>query len=1048
MGILFQKASRRLWAVILVFVMMIGIVGPVSQAKVKVKLAKSKITVKVKQTKKVKIKNIKKKQVRKLTVKSKKTSVATAKKAGKVAIKVTGKKKGSAKVIANLKLKKKVGGKKSYKLKLNVEVKKAGLAPTAAPTLTPTATPIPPVISGASISLEKQEYKCTVNGELVKVAANLLPDTANEPVKWKILDEKVAEIVETAPTEGGVAAALIVGVGVGITYITATIGAGSTTAKIEVGEEVIAAQLAQVKQTKADEIVATLDTDYRMDNQGLGKGKFDIDVYNDKGVVVKTIPVNKISYELVAVPAASGAGVTVTGTSATLSLDSPFADKDKVVVNLYKGKDFASSKDFTASVGAPVAINLVTLEAERDVETPIKIALFDSNGIDVTSTVDVDSRVAMNISGDDATWNTSPISKANIRMTKLDSIATVMVSYTSAANSTGKPDFQGAGVITCVAPKPVVGDPHYAILLGPKYWEGSEDKVARFYRGEEDFEDISVGVGDYTEYSFYASSKEDGEAISYDEYSVMSSNGDVASATVEGTGKFCNITIEGIKAGKCNINVMAKKNTVTTNYVIPVKVIKKGELKKFSISPTRKTVSNAFDDLYQAENKITVSAEDSEEHDLSAEDGFQVSFEVTKPKNYGEPFSFKHSDGEEIILGGGFSLEETRAGAKFNTAGAKPGTYTISATAYYNGVSMTSTCTINVKALPKEVYEFNGNAPKAEYSIEASTKDIRLSLAGEGVAKVRLKATIGGLFAGYVYMGGYDTTVYPEGNYSEFPHHAWRSGFVSGDYIGVIGDEVAFSSGTTGCFVTTNDGRLALLGSNLVSKHYQVNGASQILDLRGAVQSGVRWQTDQQGYPNENLPGEWSSASNFIYINDKGTNLTATSFTSGSVILEDTGERALVISIYDEKNESEMMEFYPDKKKDTFLALPGTYKTMLKWKQPKDSKSSQKSNLVAKSASVDIKVIDDIDVPKIDVVSRTLTDFSEEGVMEVLRPACDLNCNISRHASVLGLYDKDFKPVEFDGNSVVVNYVKVIEGAALEDMYIYVPLGAAFTKKQ
>ena len=532
---LLYKRSRRLRALILAFVMTIGIIGPGSQAVKMIKLSKSKITVNVEQTKKIKIKNIKKKQVKKLTVKSKNTKVAKAKKSGKVAVKVTGKKKGSTKVIVNLKLKKGVDGKKTYKLELKVTVAKAGYTPTPAPTATPTAAPTS-VISGGAISLEKQEYKCTVGGEVVEVVALLLPDTANEPVEWEILDEEIASIVEAVPTEDGVASALIAGVDVGTTYITARIGAGSTTARIEVGEEIIAAKLSQIKQTKANEIVASLDIDYHDDNQGLGKDKFDVDVYNDKGVVVKTIPVNKIRYKLVDVPMADDATMTVSGTSATLTLDSPFADENKVVVNLYKGKDYASSRDFVASVGAPASINLLTSEAQKDVETPIRFALYDKNGIDVSSMVDVDSRVSMEISGNDAVWNTFPISKANIMMTKLDSIAMVKLSYTSAVNSTGKPDLQGVGVITCVPPKPVVGDPHYAILFSPyKTWEDSDDRVAMFYRGEE-FEDISVEVDDYTEYSFYASSEEDGEAISYDEYSVMSSNGDIATAAVKERG--------------------------------------------------------------------------------------------------------------------------------------------------------------------------------------------------------------------------------------------------------------------------------------------------------------------------------------------------------------------------------------------------------------------------------------------------------------------------------------------------------------------------------
>ncbi|MBQ4463451.1 MAG: hypothetical protein II915_03445, partial [Eubacterium sp.] len=61
---------------------------------------------------------------------------------------------------------------------------------------------------------------------------------------------------------------------------------------------------------------------------------------------------------------------------------------------------------------------------------------------------------------------------------------------------------------------------------------------------------------------------------------------------------------------------------------------------------------------------------------------------------------------------------------------------------------------------------------------------------------------------------------------------------------------------------------------------------------------------------------------------------------------------------------------------------------------------------------------------------------------------CDLNCNISRHASVRGLFDKDFKPVEFYGKDALVRYVKVLDGPSGSDMYIYVPIVATFIRKE
>ncbi len=142
-----KKRLMKRGAILLSLAMVLSLigVGPVGSkdalAKKKIQLAKKKITVVAGKAKTVRIKNIKKKQVKKLTVKSKNKKIATAKKAGKIAIKVTGKKKGSTKVTVNLKLKKKIGGKKAYRLTLKVTVKKSEPTPTVAPTQDP-RTPI------------------------------------------------------------------------------------------------------------------------------------------------------------------------------------------------------------------------------------------------------------------------------------------------------------------------------------------------------------------------------------------------------------------------------------------------------------------------------------------------------------------------------------------------------------------------------------------------------------------------------------------------------------------------------------------------------------------------------------------------------------------------------------------------------------------------------------------------------------------------------------------------------------------------------------------
>ncbi len=119
--------------------------APQANAAKKIKLSKSKLSIEVKKTKKVTIKNIKAKKVKKITVSTNKKSIATAKKSGKTAIKVTGKKAGKAKITVKLTQK---GKKKPTKLTLNVTVKKkkktdSTPAPTAGSTTAVTNTTVP-----------------------------------------------------------------------------------------------------------------------------------------------------------------------------------------------------------------------------------------------------------------------------------------------------------------------------------------------------------------------------------------------------------------------------------------------------------------------------------------------------------------------------------------------------------------------------------------------------------------------------------------------------------------------------------------------------------------------------------------------------------------------------------------------------------------------------------------------------------------------------------------------------------------------------------------
>ena len=132
MSISFSSAKSRYIAVGLsALVMMTGL----SPASIEAGLAKEKVpaltrasvTVKVDQTRTIRIKNIKKKQIKSLTVKSADKEIATVSRKAGVGFAIMGVNAyKSTKITAMLDLKKKIGGKNRYRFMLKVSVNPAG----------------------------------------------------------------------------------------------------------------------------------------------------------------------------------------------------------------------------------------------------------------------------------------------------------------------------------------------------------------------------------------------------------------------------------------------------------------------------------------------------------------------------------------------------------------------------------------------------------------------------------------------------------------------------------------------------------------------------------------------------------------------------------------------------------------------------------------------------------------------------------------------------------------------------------------------------------
>ncbi len=117
-----KKLMKQLAIVLTIALILAGVAGNGAVAAKKAKISKSKLTLKVGQSKKISVKNLTKKQKKKVKWSSSNKKVASVNKSGKV----TAKKKGSAKITAKV-------GKKKYACKVTVTAKSPNKTPAPAP---------------------------------------------------------------------------------------------------------------------------------------------------------------------------------------------------------------------------------------------------------------------------------------------------------------------------------------------------------------------------------------------------------------------------------------------------------------------------------------------------------------------------------------------------------------------------------------------------------------------------------------------------------------------------------------------------------------------------------------------------------------------------------------------------------------------------------------------------------------------------------------------------------------------------------------------------
>ena len=394
-----------------------------------------------------------------------------------------------------------------------------------------------------------------------------------------------------------------------------------------------------------------------------------------------------------------------TGESAVVTVSTPF--KNGVTYNVYMKDDETNGSSFVASVGDVAKIEIDTTTAEVNTNTKIKFALFDENGVDVTSAIKVDETCSVSFAGDYNDYDNTKASNTTVIMTTVGAECTVTVEYNKNDGVSDK--VTKSGVIKCEAANEKHGNAYFKVSPAQPQLNDT-DLCFRFYDPDNSTDtNVSVALDKTVLVHFYAQDKDttDKSAISYDSYEIESADETIAIAELDkATGKWASFYVTGNQKGSVVLTLTATKNGTETTYDIPVTVTEQAVPVKVEIGLTKKTMSNAWDKDYSGTVSMTVLAADGSKADpktYTVHD-FKCTNKFTYLADTLEDDEIYNTDEDT-----GFKVYATDTGkmtAKYTAYAAKDDGYVIegSVTDNTTGKVISNTNTVRVKELPKEAW--------------------------------------------------------------------------------------------------------------------------------------------------------------------------------------------------------------------------------------------------------------------------------------------------------------------------------------------------------
>ena len=465
--------------------------------------------------------------------------------------------------------------------------------------------------------------------------------------------------------------------------------------------------------------------------------------------------------------------------------------KDRMSYTITDGQ---ASNVFTASVGRPVMLRVLTTEVTVGKETPIEYVLSDENGVDVQAAYPGEYTYTEKITNGYRTKDNK------IYMTSVGDTGTVTIEYKSSTDPTLM--LTGTGTFVCVAAN-TSGETNLTLT--------ATEAVPNY--GAFDYKDNRNVASGSNYYVHFRALDTDGTEIKYDSVKFESSDPDTL---VVNQGKNNVAQATAIKTGKANIIVTASYAKMDYTYVYEITVSEPAYLAQLTAGQSQIVMSNVG--VYGYKGYINIDGKDQYGQDIALTN---ETAEIVENSTYKAGMATYDATTDRLVI---------------DAAGRTAGTYNYTLTLTMNGHKAAVNVTVIVQTPPyngASSYRIDMDQPVIDLAVSSSDK--AEELVNTKGTSIRVAEYRGGVFYDYVSI----TSVKITKNNKYYTLDLTQGGSTTDPQISSGGDSIAVSAVSLNNNVLTK----AQTGTYMVElKYYNGQGGTSAV-------SGYLEITDSQGSP-------------------------------------------------------------------------------------------------------------------------------------------------------------------------------------------------------